>query len=131
MKNASPTLGPENWITDVDGILTRMFATFVTNNHSQSNHYDGSIISLRWILSGNQGDNVSIQNLTRNQLTAWLDRHFQSNTLDVRISDNPDGSTSTLIIDATATVDGKTYSAGRAVQFNSDTLVIELVNELR
>lgn len=129
-KAASPVLGPAGWVSEPNGILTRMFTTFIANDYSQSNIYQGSVISLPWILNNNQDDNVAITELTQKQLKRWLDSHAPDNDLQVRVVNNSDNSTATLVINATITKGGRKYSAGRAIRYNTDSLVIEYVNEL-
>jgi hypothetical protein len=83
-------LGGEGWLTDPELIMSRIYMHVFLTDHSQSNIYQGNIISIQYILSNSGDDPVDISSNIQAGLKAIYSKYYEN--VDVSFEQLPSDS---------------------------------------
>lgn len=130
-QTAIATLGPGGWIRDIPNKIDYCIGTFLTVNWSDTNSHRGDAISFQMVLQQNLNDMVrledALQNLLHLRLQNWFDDTARATVQVTPNEGKPDQFTVSFL--GIINDSGKTYTAGKLVQFEgSRVLTITRLN---
>jgi hypothetical protein len=113
-----PTLTPSGFVSDIPTMIDRMMAYYLTSDYSQSNIFQGKIVSLQKQMQAYQHDTTLLTNNMREELEGYFGSIADSVTVDVSTDvpnpDDPNRINVRVSIDVVK--NGKQYSVGRLIQ---------------
>jgi len=112
-KRKIPTLSTDNFVSESILKLDTAFAYFLTSEYSQSNMYQGTITSLKYILENNHGRESDITIAVNGALNDLLSNYFDKVDVFSQIKDNNLG-ISINVEDS----EGRTHSLDRTLKLN-------------
>ncbi len=128
-----PTLSMAGFVSDVPTMIDRMLAYYLTSDYSQSNIFQGQILSLQKQIQAYQHNLLTLSTKVREDLEGYFSPNFDGMTIQVR-SDLPnaeDPNRINLTINAVLVKDGVSYSLGKLIetQHSITKNIINLNNE--
>lgn len=129
MVQVIPTLSTAGFVSDVPTMLDRMLAYYLTSDYSQSNVFQGQIISLQKQMQAYQYDNIALINNVRDELEGYFGSIADSATVRVTTdTPNPDDPNRiNVTIEVLVIKDGRRYSLGRLIE-TQDSITKRIIN---
>jgi len=124
-----PTLSSSGWVVELAEKVDRLMAYFFVSDHSQSNIYEGHVVSLPYIVQSYGNDDSSIRTAIQQNLNVLLGRYFEQSTVDVTV-DLPTSDTDTRMtirVDATVTDGRYRHSVGKLIT-TVNSRVVEIMD---
>lgn len=131
MSQVVPSLSLSGFVSDVPTMIDLMFSYYLTSDYSQSNVFNGRIISLQKQMQQYQHDEITLIQKVREELEGYFQSVVDSATVEVTTAiPNPeDPNRLNLRLSALLVKDGKSYSVGRLVR-TQDAKILEIVKIL-
>ncbi len=117
--NVKPSLSTDGWIANSALKLDDLLADFYYSEFSQSTIYYGNVASLPYIIQNNRNDPVGTANSIKTTLQLYLNRYFNSVTVDCSASYDTDdqGKASVKLYVETTDAAGKTQTMSKLLFF--------------
>lgn len=133
MQHAIPTLSTAGFVTDIPSMIDRMFSYYLTSDYSQSNLFQGRVLSLQKQIQAYQHDDIALTNKVREELEGYFGSVADAVTVRVSTDQpNPDDpSRINITLSAMIVKEGKSYSLGRLIETQDSKIlkIIQLNNE--
>lgn len=129
MSQVIPSLSQAGFISDLPSMVDRMLSYYLTSEYSQSNLFNGRVISLQRQMQAYQHDDNLLRNSVRDELTEYFAGICDIPSVDVT-TDKPneqDPSRINVTVSVVVTKDGKSYSVGRLIE-TKDSIILRLIN---
>jgi len=126
---AIPTLSTAGFVTDIPTMIDRMFSYYLTSEYSQSNLFQGKILSLQKQIQAYQHDrNLLITNV-RDELEGYFNSVADSTTVKVSLDDpNPDDPNRiNITLEAMVVKNNKAYSVGKLIE-TQDSKILKIIH---
>lgn len=129
MTQAVPTLSTAGFVTDMPTMIDRMFSYYLTSDYSQSNLFQGKILSLQKQVQAYQHDRTMLVNNIREELEGYFNSVADSTTVRVSIDDpNPDDPNRiNITLEAMVVKGGKAYSVGKLIE-TQDSKILKIIH---
>lgn len=129
MTQAVATLSLAGFVTDMPTMIDRMFSYYLTSDYSQSNIFNGKILSLQRQIQAYQHDRMLLINNIREELEGYFNSVADSSTIKVTLEDpNPDDPNRLNITLAAMVVkNGKAYSVGKLIE-TQDSKILQIIH---
>ena len=118
-----------HWVTDINKKLSVLFSYCLCTDHSQSNTFKGSVVSISHIIAQYQKNQTLLVNALQTSLQDYFSRNFDSASVFIDSTDNGNQEI-ILSISITVTDSDKTASLNQVVpaQLEGLKLVLEEIN---
>lgn len=129
-KTCVPTLSSLGWLTEPATMLDYAFADFMATNYSQSIEFRGSLSSLPWIIQKCGSDMDALEDLSKQQLEAHLNKLFDTAQVSAVVKEHPTRpGTQQLFFQITVIKDGVAHNFARTIEnISSKTLTLFAIN---
>jgi hypothetical protein len=129
MTQAVPTLSTAGFVTDMPSMIDRMFSYYLTSDYSQSNLFEGKILSLQKQVQAYQHDRTMLVSNIRDELEGYFNSVADSSTVKVSLDDpNPDDpSRINITLEAMVIKNGKAYSVGKLIE-TQDSKILKIIH---
>lgn len=120
-----PTLSSTGWVEDVAHKADRLFAYYLTSEHSQSYLYYNNITSLTYHIQQYGSRPLLLQENIERDLRRMLMEYFDNVDLTIKVDEAAQGDPERINItfDCRVTQDGKRYSLGRLVRATQSKVI--------
>ncbi len=130
MEIAVPTLTSDGFATDIRKMADSLIAYYFESDHSQSNEYQGQVISIAKHIQLFGMDPPSLKARMQSDLEAYLSKHFDSARVTITIANTQDSAFYDIQFDGVVVKGDASYSVGKLIQVQNNrvTRIIELAN---
>lgn len=131
MTQVVPSMSLTGWVSDVPTMIDLLFSYYLTSDYSQSNLFQGRIVSLQKQMQQYQHDETLLVQSVREELEGYFKSVVDDATVEVSTdTPNPDDPNRlNLRLSAILVKAGKSYSVGRLVR-TQDSKILEIVKIL-
>lgn len=129
MSQVIPSLSLAGFINDLPSMVDRMLSYYLTSEYSQSNLFNGRVLSLQKQMQAYQHDDNLLRSSVREELTEYFAGICDIPSVEVTTEfPNPeDPSRINLTVSVVVTKDGKSYSVGKMIE-TKDSITLRLIN---
>ena len=132
MSNTLPMLSSEGWVKNPATQMVKLYNHAFLSDHSQSNIYAGSIMSMQHILANEFTNKIELVTAIEENLERYYRSYFdEANVVFKLDNDTTDSAVLSFSLQITAQKDGKRYDLAKelSVDTTSPTLrFIEAIN---
>lgn len=126
---AVPELGSMGWVTDPLKTIELIFMHSLVADRSQSNVYDGVVVSVPWIIARYQQTPLRLTEELTSAYKAIFGRYFSSVNPKVKYKDIENVNKYELFVSVDVVREGKTYSLARIFDLENGKLM-RLLSEI-
>lgn len=127
-----PVLGGQGFLTDPNTIMSRLYMSIFLTDHSQSNIYQGKVVSIQYILAEHGDDEVAISNAVQKAVTEVYSRYFTGVTVGFKpIASTTLGISESALaftLDVSGDMNGVTYDLSKIIKTDSSGTMRKFVD---
>lgn len=129
-----PILGGEGWLKDPNLIMDRLYMHVFLTDHSQSNIYQGDVVSLQYILSLYGDDELSITTAVQKSLKSLYNKYFKNVSVGFKsIDPSAVGEPESILVfslSITGDLDGKSYELSKIIKADKSATMKRFIDGL-